>query len=154
VALVIDFVLFGLVQLSLAFIAGRVWGRDIEDATAFHAGVVLFTLLFTVLYTTLLHAATGQTVGKLVTGIRVAGVDGALLPGGAALLRYFAYYASLAPLGAGFVMAGLRADKRALHDLFAGSRVEHLPVTRRPRRPRVEDEIPPSVDEPAAPSAV
>jgi len=27
----------------------------------------------------------------------------------------------------GFVMAGLRHDKRALHDLIAGTRVEHLP---------------------------
>jgi uncharacterized RDD family membrane protein YckC len=30
-------------------------------------------------------------------------------------------------LGVGYLMAGLRRDKRALHDLIAGTRVERLP---------------------------
>jgi uncharacterized RDD family membrane protein YckC len=29
-------------------------------------------------------------------------------------------------LGIGYLMAGLRTDKRALHDLLAGTRVERL----------------------------
>lgn len=125
-AAVVDFALFALVQFSLGFAAGRLWGADVEDSAAFQAAVVLFTGLFTAAYTTVLHACTGQTLGKLVVGVRVVAVDGGPLPAGAALLRYAAYYVSAAPLGLGFVMAGLRADRRALHDLIAGSRVERL----------------------------
>jgi uncharacterized RDD family membrane protein YckC len=153
VAAVIDFVLFALVQLSLRVIAGSIWGRQIEDGGGLEAGVSAFTLLFTLLYTTLLHAVTGQTVGKMIVGVRVAAADGGPLPGGAALLRYFAYYASAIPLGAGFVMAGLRADRRALHDLLAGSRVERVP-SRRPRRRLPADDETPPVDQPVAPSVV
>src|ERR687892_11440 len=52
------------------------------------------------------------------------------------VLRYLAYYLSLMPLGFGYLVAGLRRDKRALHDLIAGSRVERLPRRRRAvRRP-------------------
>jgi uncharacterized RDD family membrane protein YckC len=93
------------------------------------AGLVgLFTLLFTAMYTTALHALTGQTLGKLAFGVRVVSHEGGPLPVGAALLRWLAYSVSMAPLGFGFLMAGLRHDKRALHDLIAGSRVEHLPA--------------------------
>ncbi len=134
VALAVDLALFALVQFSLGYAAGLRWGSRIEDSSAFQSGVVAFTLLFTALYTTVLHAWGGQTLGKLVAGVRVMGVEGGPLPVGAALLRYAAYYASLLPLGAGFIMAGLRADRRALHDLLAGSRVEHVrPARRRPR---------------------
>lgn len=131
VALVVDFVLFALVQFSLGFAAGRLWGRTVEESVVFQLLVVVFTIVFTGVYTTTLHALTGQTLGKLITGVRVVDGEGGPLSVGPALLRYFAYYASLLPLATGFVMAGLRRDKRALHDLIAGSRVEHLPARRR-----------------------
>jgi uncharacterized RDD family membrane protein YckC len=41
-------------------------------------------------------------------------------------------------LGLGHVLAGLRKDKRALHDLLAGSRVERLALPRRRARPTTE----------------
>jgi uncharacterized RDD family membrane protein YckC len=100
--------------------------------------VALFTWLFTAVYFTVLHMVAGQTIGKSLVGIRVVGMDGALLTVGPALLRYLAGYLSALPLGFGFLVAGLRRDKRALHDLIAGSRVERLPARRRVvRRPVV-----------------
>lgn len=139
VALVVDFALFAAVQFSLGFVAARLWGPDVEESAAFQAAILLFTGLFTAAYTTVLHAVTGQTVGKMVVGVRVVRADGAPLPVGAALLRYFAYYASVATLGLGFLMAGLRGDKRALHDLVAGSRVERLAAAPATARPPVEE---------------
>lgn len=134
VAVLVDFMLFGAVRVSLAVVAAGVWGGDVEDTPVFQSSIAAFTFVFTALYTSILHAAGGQTLGKMLVGVRVMGTDGELLTFGAALLRYFAYYASLLPLGAGFVMAGLRRDKRALHDLLAGSRVERV-VVRRSRVP-------------------
>lgn len=147
VAFVIDAGVITLAQVSLGVVARRLWGPGIEAAPAFASAVVAFTLLFAVLYPTALHAATGQTIGKMLLGIRVVGADGEPLSAGAALLRTLAYLASLLPLGMGFVMAGLRHDRRALHDLLAGSRVEHVPAPVR-RRPA------PPVAEPVAPTPV
>ena len=150
-ALVVDFVLFFLVESSFRYAAYRLWGDDVRDPDGGGASLVVrmlasvFTLVFAALYTTVLHAMGGQTVGKMLVGIRVLGADGVGLPLGAALLRYFAYFASAAPFAMGFVMAGLRRDRRALHDLIAGSRVDRLRS-----RPRVRA-APPPAPAPATP---
>ncbi len=131
VAAVIDFVVFTLVDVSLGRAARRVWGPGVHDSMALQFTISVFTLIFAALYVTLLHAATGQTLGKAMVGARVVLVDGGPLPLGTALLRFFAYAFSCLPLGFGFVMAGLRRDKRALHDLVAGTRVERDPAPAR-----------------------
>jgi uncharacterized RDD family membrane protein YckC len=128
VALVIDFVVFTLAELSMGLAARRVWGPGVRDSTMLQFTIFLFTLLFAAVYVILLHAATGQTIGKMLMGVRVVLLDGRPLPLGAALLRFFAYAFSCLPLGFGYVMAGLRRDKRALHDLIAGTRVERAPA--------------------------
>ena len=123
----LDFVVFAFVQFSLGLIGRRMLGGDIDSAATLKPLAAFFTLLFAGAYTTVLHSLAGQTIGKMLVGIRVvAGEDGPP-PFGAALLRFGAYFASVATVTLGFVMAGLRHDKRALHDLIAGTRVEHLP---------------------------
>ncbi|HEU5319587.1 MAG TPA: RDD family protein [Methylomirabilota bacterium] len=148
-ALLVDLVLYAVVQFSLAAVAHAAWGPAIEDGPGFQVALALFTLLFTAVYTTVLHAAAGQTVGKLLAGVRVVDVDGSLLSPGAAFLRYLSYYLSVLTFGFGFLMAGLRRDKRALHDLVAGSRVERVPAAVRarppapPRAPALDAGVPP-----------
>lgn len=126
----VDLTIFGLVQFSFGFLAALTWGPQVEEEWAFQSAVVFFTLVFTLAYTVVLHTLAGQTIGKLLVGIRVVTVGGGRVAAGAALLRYLAYYVSLAPLGLGFLMAALRSDSRALHDLLAGTRVERLPPDR------------------------
>ncbi|OLB99262.1 MAG: hypothetical protein AUH30_05645 [Candidatus Rokubacteria bacterium 13_1_40CM_68_15] len=144
-ALVVDFVIFYLAEHSFRYAAYRWWGDDVRDLDTGDASLLVriladvFTLVFAGLYTTVLHAMGGQTVGKMLLGVRVVDADGAPLPLGAALLRYFAYFVSAAPLMMGFIMAGLRRDKRALHDLIAGSRVDRVQA-----RPRVRAAPPPT----------
>jgi uncharacterized RDD family membrane protein YckC len=127
VAAAIDVVVLTLVEFSLGLAARRMWGPGTRDSNGLQFAIFVFTLIFAGLYVTLLHAATGQTIGKLLAGVRVVLVDGGRLPIGTALLRFFAYAFSCLPLGFGFVMAGLRRDRRALHDLVAGTRVERVP---------------------------
>jgi uncharacterized RDD family membrane protein YckC len=136
VALGIDGLVFLLVQASFHWIAAAILGPVIEGVDSPHGSAGLFTFLFSAAYSTVLHTVAGQTLGKSLVGIRVVAVDGAPLTVGPAFLRYLAGFISLIPLGLGFLMAGLRRDKRALHDLIAGSRVERLPRRRRVvRRP-------------------
>lgn|GEM_PF-602378 len=136
VAFLVDAVVVGLAQAALVFVASRIWGREIDQSPGFPALVGFFTVLFACVYTTVAHSVTGQTVGKTLVNVRVVGVDGAPLAAGAALLRWLAYAVSALPLGMGFVMAGLRTDKRALHDLLAGSRVDRVRPAGRPAPPR------------------
>jgi uncharacterized RDD family membrane protein YckC len=126
VALVLDVAVFALVRHSFEVAAGRVWGLTVEDSMSLRVTTGIFALLFAGLYVTLLHAATGQTIGKMLVGARVVRQDGAGVSVGASLLRSFAYALSLLPLGLGYLMAGLRHDKRALHDLIAGTRVDRV----------------------------
>ena len=141
VAVGLDLVIIMLAQFLLGVLAARRWGVDVERSSALQGAVVFFTLLFAVLYPTVLHTLTGQTVGKLVVGVRVVATDGGLLPPGAAFLRAVVHWLSLGfMLGLGHVLAGLRKDKRALHDLLAGSRVERTPYA----RPRLAPAAPPA----------
>jgi uncharacterized RDD family membrane protein YckC len=125
VAALIDVALVFVVKAALGALAKRTWRGDVETL-GIQGALGLCTMLFAVLYVVMLHALEGQTIGKLVVGVRVVGLDGAPPAVGASVLRLIAYFASLLPFGVGFFMAGLRADRRALHDLLAGTRVERL----------------------------
>ena len=129
VALAIDLLVLTIVHRSLGAMARRTWGATADETSVLHAMIALFTLLFAALYVVLLHAGAGQTIGKMVVRAHVVTVDGEPPSVGATLLRFVAYAFSFLPLGLGYLMAGLRHDKRALHDLIAGTRVERrLPV--------------------------
>src|SRR4029077_664602 len=105
------------VEGCVSLTARRLGDRTIKDSAVLHSMTTLFTLIFACVYVTVLHAGTGQTIGKLVVKAHVVLVDGGPVPIGVALLRFFAYFVSLITFGLGYLMAGLRSDKRALHDL-------------------------------------
>jgi uncharacterized RDD family membrane protein YckC len=122
-AFAIDAVVIALAQLVLQVIAVARLGADAAPSAA-----GFFTLVFAVAYPTVLHAIAGQTIGKLLTRVRIVALDGGALPLGAALLRAVVFWVTLPLLfGVGHIVGGLRKDKRAFHDLLAGSRAERLP---------------------------
>jgi uncharacterized RDD family membrane protein YckC len=135
VAALLDLALLWLVKLSLGGLAARVWRATDDGALGVQGTIATCTLLFAALYVIVLHSLEGQTIGKLLVRVRVVGLDGAPPPLGTSVLRFFAYGASLVPFGMGFVMAGLRGDRRALHDLLAGTRVERLEPPSAPAPP-------------------
>jgi uncharacterized RDD family membrane protein YckC len=68
-------------------------------------------------------AVGGQSIGKMAVGIKVTTQDDSSVPIGRAALRTLAYLASALPLGAGFLPGILTADRLALHDRLAHTRV-------------------------------
>jgi uncharacterized RDD family membrane protein YckC len=131
VAFAIDLAVIVLAQFVLQLVAVARFGPGGAPGP-----VAFFTFVFAVAYPTVLHALTGQTLGKLLTRVRVVALDGEALPLGAALLRAVAFWAALPlTLGIGHIVGGLRKDKRAFHDLLAGSRAERVPDAPRVRRP-------------------
>ena len=86
---------------------------------------VSFLLLIAGGYFTLFTAAGGQTMGKMVVGIKVVPMDEeqARVPLGHSVLRAAAYVISVLPVGLGFLPALVGADRRAFHDRLADTRV-------------------------------
>ena len=68
-------------------------------------------------------AASGHTFGMAAFGVRAVRADGGDLGAWHAVLRILALPLSFLLLGLGFLLILLRRDRRALHDLIAGSAV-------------------------------
>jgi len=74
------------------------------------------------LYDVLLNGRFGATVGKMAIGAKITMRDGSPIGYNRALMRWLA--ARLSDfLFFGYILIGLRRDKRGLHDLLAGTKV-------------------------------
>jgi len=121
VAYVIDalpFVLMVYATLPSAVKAGFVAAGD--------SGLLKWKLLwiaFYIIYETILSSGGRATLGKWLLNIRVRSADGGDLSLPRAFVRSVGYFLSSATLNIGYLMALFTTNKRALHDLAAGSRV-------------------------------
>jgi uncharacterized RDD family membrane protein YckC len=89
-------------------------------------GVAVFVGILPVLYFLIPTAVVGRTVGKEVMGLRVVRwPSGTRLGFPRGVLRFFAYFVALVPLGAGFLWIIVDRDRRGWHDHIAGSAVVH-----------------------------
>jgi uncharacterized RDD family membrane protein YckC len=120
----------GLVLVAVGFAQGIltrvIFGEVVEESPVLRAANRAFEAIFNALYTILFHWLWGQTFGKMAVRIRVVMIDGTSLGLGTSVLRYLGSILSALALGIGYILAGIRSDKRALHDLIAGTRVEYL----------------------------
>jgi uncharacterized RDD family membrane protein YckC len=89
---------------------------------------VLFLLLVKVAYYWAFTAIGGQTIGKMAMRIRVIADEGAALDPTTALRRTILAATSVLTLGAAFLPALVRRDRRAVHDQIAHTRVVALPA--------------------------
>lgn len=72
----------------------------------------------------LLPMASGQSLGKMIAGLRIVGSDGNPLSFGSVLFRQtIGYLLTFGSLGFGFLFSVLSSKGRALHDYMAGSQV-------------------------------
>lgn len=130
-ALLIDLVVVALLNGAfMALLGGTLanaigeglWPLLVLSGSLLGAGLLL-PPLFGLAYFTIFHACGGQTIGKLLLGLRVVGIDGEELSWGRSFLRAVGQFGSLLPLAAGFLWALVDRDRRAWHDYLAGSRV-------------------------------
>jgi uncharacterized RDD family membrane protein YckC len=125
-AALVDAIILGSIGLAVLYLTLKICGLQFA-----HVAVIppvpftAFLLLVAVGYLTLFTAAGGQTIGKMAAGIKVVSTDVHHLrvPLGHAVLRAAAYLASALPAGLGFLPAVFGADRRAIHDRLADTRV-------------------------------
>lgn len=116
--------LFALIVMLPPLMAGGI-GRPPDPARvkAVNAGYFVVSFVLSVGYSVWMHGRWGQTLGKMATGVRVVKPNGEPIGYGRALGRWFASILSFITFGIGYLMAGVHSEKRALHDLVAGTRV-------------------------------
>jgi uncharacterized RDD family membrane protein YckC len=125
VAYAIDaLVLYG-ASAVLATIARLVF-RELASGRAVQTALTLAVVAGSAVYWIVPHWRYGQTLGKAAVGVRVVDAAGGPVSLRAALVRLVGYWLSWLTFGIGYLIAALRADKRALHDLVAGTRVDRV----------------------------
>lgn len=137
-ALVIDFVLLAVMQFVLfMLLAGRLayeaMGVDpLAILSLFALYLVVFFACFLLLhmvYFTVFHAWTGQTIGKMLMGIKVVAEEREVIPLPVSFLRWTGYILSCLPLAAGFLWAAVDMEHCTWHDRLAQTRVVSAEMT-------------------------
>ena len=115
VAYIIDyFVLVILLVLLLSLIPGLPGASNIF-------GLYFYAVIMRMAYDTVMIGQFRGTIGMLVVRIEVLCENGSAVSYWRALGRHLATYVSGLILGIGFLVVAFQEDKRALHDLIAGT---------------------------------
>jgi len=110
----------------IGLLVGRAFGVDGAKllAAEFYNIAWLIAGLTGLSNSVLLPLVTGQSLGKMVTGLRIISSDGTLPSFGSLLLRQtVGYFLVLCTLGLGFFFSAFNAKGRALQDLVSGTQV-------------------------------
>jgi len=112
------FIVLGFVSLAM----GTSGGREIPLLRQLRIVLPLILPLVLVLnlaYFTFFHGTWGQTIGKMIFGLRVVRSDGQPLTYCRALARVLGYFLSSIPFFLGFLWIGFTSSKRSWHDFLA-----------------------------------
>jgi uncharacterized RDD family membrane protein YckC len=137
IAFVFDCVLsigvFELVLAAISFAASVLTGTSIHWSRA-DQWVVLAFFAWEFFYFAYYWSGTGKTLGMVILGVQVVGQDGSRVGAKRGLVRTLAFPLSFLLLGLGFLGILLGRDRRALHDVIAGTVVVYDWEAREARR--------------------
>lgn len=119
----VDVALLAAIDLAVVYFTAQMAGVPVAEAAELPlVPLSAFVVGLNVAYLAVFTANGGQTLGKMAMGLRVEATDGALTFGGAMVRVAVAIAGGLA-MGAGFIPALWRDDRRAVHDHVAHTRV-------------------------------
>lgn len=126
-ALLIDYI-FVLIAPVASLLFSKMLGNSgamLINSAVSDTGWVI-AILFAAANLLALQTFTGQSIGKMMTGIRIVKTDGNL-PGAWTILfrSLVGYTVTAATFGLGFLFAAFSGKGRALHDLIAGTVVTY-----------------------------
>jgi uncharacterized RDD family membrane protein YckC len=119
VAIIASFAIGGTI---LEYIVGVVLGRPITVSDNSTLGEVTLIAWAFIAFAYPL-AMSGRTLGMAAVGLRVVRSEGGRIGAGRAVIRVLVLPLSFLVFCIGFLLIVLRADRRALHDLIAGTAV-------------------------------
>jgi len=119
-SILIDYIVLLIIPLSGLLVERLVVGGGfgiVSDRTLWLLGFILAGV-----NVVLLPLIGGQTIGKMLTGIRIVMRDGGMVSiKGMVLRQTVGYLISIATLGLGLFIAGLNTSGRSLHDFIFGT---------------------------------
>ena len=137
-ALAIDSALLAAIQgFLILLLAGRLADEMMHLGLAaipllfswYSAAILLTAVFLPMVYFTVFHAWSGQTIGKMIMGLKVVTPDNRQISPAVSFLRWTGYILSLVPLAAGFLWSAVDKDHCAWHDRLAQTRVISLEMT-------------------------
>jgi uncharacterized RDD family membrane protein YckC len=121
-ALFLDYILLIAVPVFDLVITQLVATGPARGAALGGAITWLLTLLVALSNIIILPALSGQSLGKLLTGLRIVNIDGTAAPAAGILVRHVVgYLLTFLSLGLGFLLAAFTKNGRALHDYVSGT---------------------------------
>lgn len=119
-----DVLLIAAIDATVIYLTLAVAGvRPADIQTLSLVPLVAFLVLLNGGYLIAFTVANGQTIGKMLTGVRVVNDEGERVDVGRAVLRATGCLVSLLTAGIGYLPAFFSSDARALQDRFARTRV-------------------------------
>ena len=123
-AAIIDVAILAGIDAAVIYFTLQICGITIDDFAVLPKGPLLAFLLVQNVGYLIAFTAGGQTLGKMLTGVRVVPASAeSPLDLGRATLRTMCWVLLAIPVGLGFATALFRSDRRGLHDRFARTRV-------------------------------
>jgi uncharacterized RDD family membrane protein YckC len=123
-AVAIDLGILALIDVIVVYFTMQICGLTIDDADMLPKGPLVGFLAVQNGAYFVAFTAGGQTLGKMVAGIRVVSADAyGSVDLGRSLLRTLVWALLASPVGLGFVTALFGREHRGLHDRCAGTRV-------------------------------
>jgi uncharacterized RDD family membrane protein YckC len=113
---------FMLTLSAISFAASVLTGSSIRYSRA-NTWVVLAFFAWEFFYYAYFWTASGKTIGQVLLGVQVVGEDGSSVGTKRGLIRTLAFPLSFIILGIGFLGILFGRDRRALHDVIAGTAV-------------------------------
>jgi len=112
------FVVLGFMSLTMETSGGRAI-PFLRQARIVIPVTLPLALVLNLAYFTFFHGTWGQTIGKMIFGLRVVRPDGQPLTYFRALIRALGYFLSAIPFFLGFLWIGLTSSKLSWHDALA-----------------------------------
>ncbi len=130
-ALLVDLLVLFLLHIGSSLFIGALLIQTISlDLQQIIASALLYFIflvfappILTLLYFTILHAWGGQTIGKMIFGLRIVSATGTAISGGVAFLRWAAAVASTLAFALGFIWAFFDKNHCTWHDRLSGTRI-------------------------------
>jgi uncharacterized RDD family membrane protein YckC len=121
---IIDAFVLGSINLLVFWLTLRVAGVSLDEWRLLPVVPLAgFVFLLDTAYLVTFTAASGQTIGKMLSGVRVVYGDHGRVPFGHAVLRSVALLLCAIPAGLGLLPVFMDPEHRGAHDRLAGTRV-------------------------------
>jgi uncharacterized RDD family membrane protein YckC len=123
-AMLIDALLLGAIDAGVLYFTLAIAGLTFAEVRQLPPiPLIAFLLILDGGYLIVFTTAGGQTIGKMLAGLRVMGDDDRRVDTAGAVLRAVGCLVTLLTLGLGYLPVFFSAEGRTLHDRIAGTRV-------------------------------